>query len=309
MRIVILGSGAMGSLYGGKLAEAGFDVVLTDIWKEHIDTVNTSGLSIEGLGGDSVIRSVKGVTRPEDAGKADLVIVFVKATATEEAMKGAMCILGPETVVLTLQNGLGNVEKLTAAAGGSRVIAGITGHGCTLLGPGRIKHAGQGETIIGEPGGVITERLRNIGAVLEKAGFAVKFSNNVLGLIWGKLFANIGINALTAITGLKNGRLLDFAETSRLMELAVKEAMEVAERKGIILEIDDPVEHARTIARLTAGNRSSMLQDVSAGRQTEIDVINGAIVQEGEKLGIQTPVNMVLTNLVRARQKSYGEVQ
>lgn len=308
MKIVILGSGAMGSLYGGMLAEAGFDVMLTDIWKEHIDAVNTSGLSIEGIRGDRIVRSIRGVTRPEDAGKADLVIVFVKATATEEAMKGAMCLLGPETVVLTLQNGLGNVEKLSGTVGSSRVIAGITGHGCTLLGPGRIKHAGQGDTVIGEQGGEMSERLREIGAALEKAGFSVKYSNNVLGLIWGKLFANIAINALTAITGLKNGRLLDFPETTRLMELAVREAMNVAAKKGIVLEMDDPVGHARKVAELTAGNRSSMLQDISAGRQTEIDVINGAIVQEGERLGIPTPVNMVLASLVRVRQKTYGEV-
>ena len=161
MKTVILGSGAMGSLYGGMLAEAGFDVTLVDVWKEHIDAVNASGLSIEGIGGDRVIRSIRGTTDPAQAGKADLVIVFVKATATAQAMKGAMALLGPETVVLTLQNGLGNVEKLNETAGAERVMAGITGHGCTLLGPGKIRHAGQGNKIPGEPRGRAAVRRRD----------------------------------------------------------------------------------------------------------------------------------------------------
>ena len=305
MKTVILGSGAMGSLYGGKIAEAGFDVTLVDVWKEHIDTVNASGLSIEGIGGDRTVKNIRGVTDPAQAGKADLVIVFVKATATAEAMKGALSLLGPETAVLTLQNGLGNVEKLAETAGEKRVMAGITGHGCTLLGPGRIRHAGQGDTVLGEPLGPVSDRLKSAGSMLEKAGFSVKLSANVMGLIWGKLMVNIGINALTAVTGLLNGRLVEFPETEELLELAVREAMEIAARKEIRLETEDPVEHTKKVARLTAANRSSMLQDVSNRRQTEIDVINGAIVDEGKRLGVPTPVNKVLTNLIRVRQKTY----
>ena len=308
MKTVILGSGAMGSLYGGMLAEAGFDVTLVDVWKEHIDAVNASGLSIEGIGGDRVIRSIRGTMNPAEAGKADLVIVFVKATATAEAMKGAEALLGPETVVLTLQNGLGNVEKLNETAGAERVIAGITGHGCTLLGPGKIRHAGQGDTILGEPRGRISDRLKRVGGMFEKAGFSVKLSENVIGLIWGKLLVNVGINALTAVTGLKNGRLVEFPETDELLMLAVQEAIDIARAAGIRIESEDPVEHTRKVARLTAANRSSMLQDVTNRRQTEIDVINGAIVSEGKKLGVPTPVNLALTNLVRVRQKTYDEV-
>ncbi len=307
MKTVILGSGALGSLYGGMLAEAGFDVTLVDVWKEHIDTVNASGLFIEGIGGDRSVKNIRGVTDPEQAGTADLVIVFVKATATAEAMKGALSLLGPETAVLTLQNGLGNVEKLAETAGKERVMAGITGHGCTLLGPGKIRHAGQGDTVLGEPCGEVSNRLKSVGAMLEKAGFSVKLSGNVMGLIWGKLMVNIGINALTAITGLRNGRLVEFPETDELLELAVREAMEIAARKGIRIETEDSVEHTRKVARLTSANRSSMLQDVSNRRQTEIDVINGAIVDEGKKLGVPTPVNLVLSNLVRVRQKTYDE--
>lgn len=308
MKIAVLGSGAMGCLYGGMLAEAGFNVTLIDVWKDHVDAINTHGLFIEGIGGERTIRSIRAVTSPEEAGECDLLIVFVKATLTSQAMESAKGIIGAHTSVLTLQNGLGNVEKISAVVGEEKVIAGVTGHGSTLLGPGKIRHAGQGDTVIGELSGFIDERLEKIGDLLKKGGFNVKLSPNVMGLIWGKLIVNIGINALTAVTGLKNGRLVDFSETDELLACAVQEAVAVANAKGITLEIDDPVEYTRKVAKLTAANRSSMLQDVSNKRKTEIGVINGAVVQEGRRLGIATPINKVLYNLVSVKEKTYEEV-
>jgi len=245
--------------------------------------------------------------RASDAGVADLIIVFVKATATEDAMRGALLLVEEKTTVLTLQNGLGNVEKLCGVVPASRVIAGTTGHGATLLGPGKVRHAGVGDTIIGELDGSRSNRIEVIVALLEKAGMAAKISTNVLGLIWTKLIVNVGINALTAVTGLKNGRLADFPETEALMKGAIEEAYSVAKRKGIALEIDEPFEHTRDIAKKTAANRSSMLQDILAKRPTEIAVINGAVVEEGKKLGIPTPVNSMLTSLILVRQQTYEE--
>ncbi len=307
MKTVFLGSGAMGCLYGGLLAEGGFDVTLVDVWKEHMDAVNERGLSIEAAGKERIIKNIRGTTDPAEAGKADLIVVFVKSTATSDAMKGAMSLVGPDTTVLTLQNGLGNLEKLVRVAGKERVIAGITGHGSTLLGPGKIRHAGQGDTIMGEPDGTLSDRLKKIGAMFEKSNIPVKLSKNVIGLIWGKLLVNVGINALTAVTGLRNGRMTELPEAEELLVLAVKEGIEVALAAGIRLETDDPVEYTKNVARMTGPNRSSMLQDVMNRRQTEIDVINGAIVDEGRRLKIPTPVNLALTNLVRIRQKSYED--
>lgn len=307
MRIAILGSGAMGCLYGGLLAETGFPVTLIDIWKEHIETINRQGLRIEGLGGERVVSGIRGVTDPKDAGIADLLIVFVKATMTRTAITQAMPVVGPDTTVMTLQNGLGNVEALSDVAGAHRVVAGVTGHGSTLVGPGVIRHAGQGDTVIGEASGVISERTERIADALRKAGFAVSVSDNVMGLIWGKLLVNVGINALTAITGLKNGRLVDFPETNDLMAQAVEEAVAVATKKGVRVNVEEPVRHTREIAKKTAGNRSSMLQDVCRRRPTEISVINGAIVEEGRRMGVPTPVNEVLAKLVAVREKTYDE--
>lgn len=308
MKVAVLGSGAMGCLYGGALAEAGCEVVLIDVWKEHIEALNTSGLKIESAEGVRTVRNLKGVTCAADAGVADLVIVFVKATMTEQAMREALSLVDEGTAILTLQNGLGNVEKLCAVVPASKVIAGTTGHGSTLVGPGHIRHAGVGDTVIGELDGKRTERIEAFAALMQKAGMVAKVSDNVMGLIWTKLIVNIGINALTALTGLQNGRLVDFPETERLMAAAVNEACAVARAKGIRFEVDDPLEYTRVVAKKTATNRSSMLQDVTAKRPTEVAVINGAIVEEGQRLGIATPVNGVLTDLLSVRHKTYAEI-
>lgn len=304
MKIAVLGSGAMGCLYGGTLAEAGNEVCLIDVWKEHVEAINKSGLKIEGISGDRVIKCVKSTTTPEDFGAADLLIVFVKATLTKEAIRGAVSLIGENTLILTLQNGLGNIEKISEVIGEEKIIAGTTAHGSTMLGPGHIRHAGTGDTKIGELDGSISERVQKLAKVFNDAGFPTQVADNVKGLIWDKLMANIGINALTALTHLQNGRLLEYKETEELLELVVKEAAEIAKKENIKLE-HDPVETAKKVAKLTAANRSSMLQDVSRKRMTEIAVINGAIVEKGEEYGVPTPVNKVLSNLISVIQRTY----
>ena len=299
MKIAVLGAGAMGSLYGAKLSANGKnDVHLIDVWKDHIDAVNSHGLQMEE--GDDVLlyENLKGHTSSEETGVCDLVIVFVKSTVTRTAVESNAAVFGPNTVALTLQNGLGNIEQISSVIGAERVIAGTTAHGATMLSPGKIRHAGKGKTIIGELGGHESDRIRKMAAVLEDAGMETVISGNVLGLVWDKLLVNVGINALTGITKLYNGQLLDYPEIEELLEKAVSEGVAVARAKGIRLGFDDPVAHTKDLCRATAANKSSMLQDILNGRQTEIDRMNGAIVREGKALGIETPVNLALTNLI-----------
>ena len=299
MKIAVLGAGAMGSLYGAKLsANSKNEVYLVDVWKEHIDAVNLHGLQMEE--GDDVLlyENLKGHISSEETGVCDLVIVFVKSTVTKTAVESNAAVFGPNTVALTLQNGLGNIEQISSVIGAERVIAGTTAHGATMLSPGKIRHAGKGKTIIGELGGHESDRIRKMAAVLEDAGMETVISGNVLGLVWDKLLVNVGINALTGITKLYNGQLLDYPEIEELLEKAVSEGVAVARAKGIRLGFDDPVAHTKDLCRATAANKSSMLQDILNGRQTEIDRMNGAIVREGKALGIETPVNLALTNLI-----------
>ena len=299
MKIAVLGAGAMGSLYGAKLsANSKNEVYLVDVWKEHIDAINSHGLQMEE--GDDVLlyENLKGHTSSEEAGVCDLVLVFVKSTVTRTAVESNAAVFGPNTVALTLQNGLGNIEQISSVIGAERVIAGTTAHGATMLSPGKIRHAGKGKTIIGELGGHESDRIRKMAAVLEDAGMETVISGNVLGLVWDKLLVNVGINALTGITKLYNGQLLDYPEIEELLEKAVSEGFAVAWAKGIRLGFDDPVAHTKDLCRATAANKSSMLQDILNDRQTEIEMMNGAIVREGKALGIETPVNLALTNLI-----------
>lgn len=302
MKIAIIGAGAMGSLFGGRLALAGEDVWLLDVWEEHVRAINDRGLVIATAAKDLTARP-RATTRPEDIGAVDLVVVFVKSTATRAAAGTAVTLLGPDTAVLTLQNGYGNAEMIATVVGADRVIAGTTAQGATLLGPGRIMHGGSGETHIGELGGKRTDRSQRVAACLTQAGIPTVVDDNVAALIWGKLVVNVGINALTGITGLKNGELADHDETKQVLAMAVEEAVKVADAAGIKLPYDNAVEKVLAVAVATAQNRSSMLQDLSAGRLTEIDAINGALVREGERRGVATPVNRVLTLLIKALEK------
>lgn len=305
MKIAIVGAGAMGSLYGAKLSQLPENqVFLLDVWREHIEAINEKGLLMEEDGKILTYDQVKAAWEPSQAGPCDLVILFVKSILTKKAVESNRAVFGPDTVVITLQNGLGNVEAIAEVIGKEQIIAGTTAHGATMLAPGSIRHAGKGKTIIGELTGIKTERLLALADLFNRADLATEVSENVMGLIWDKLLVNVGINPLTGLTGLCNGELLDHPELEQILEAAVMEGAAVAEAKGIKLLYEDPVAHTKDVCRATAANRSSMLQDISAGRVTEIEMINGAIVREGKVCGIPTQVNLTLTNLIMFKQKS-----
>ncbi|KYO63798.1 ketopantoate reductase family protein [Thermovenabulum gondwanense] len=174
-----------------------------------------------------------------------------------------------------------------------------------MIGPGHIKHAGEGDTLIGEIDGRITERLKTIEELFNKVGIKCSIKDDIMSIIWSKLLINVGINAITAITGVKNGEIINHPASEEIMKMAVYEAVEVAKAKGIKIVYVDPVEKVKEVCKLTKENISSMLQDIIKKRKTEIEVINGAVVKEGEILGIPTPVNRVLTNLVLTIEETY----
>ena len=282
MKIAIIGAGAMGCLYGAKLSTVSSNEVhLIDVWKEHIESINEKGLLMEENGELLTYGNVRGTTDAVLVGPCDLSIVFVKSTLTSTAVNANKAVFGPDTVALTLQNGLGNIDLIRGEIGSDHVIAGTTAHGATMREPGKMRHAGSGKTIIGELDRSHSHRIEKIAAVLKEAGLDTDISDNVLGLVWDKLMVNVGINALTGITRLQNDELLNHPEIEELLEAAVGEAHAVAKAKGILLSYEDPVTHTKEICRATAANKSSMLQDILGRKQTEIDMINGAIVKEG----------------------------
>lgn len=301
MKISVIGSGAMGSLFGAYLIAGGNDVTLIDVWAEHVEAINKNGLRIEEPGGTELYK-VPAVTDPGPLGPQDLVIIFVKSYHTAESLVKARSLFGRDTLVLTLQNGLGNAEVITEKAGDVTVIAGTTSHGGTVLGPGKIRHAGAGETIIGQisgRGGGIEE----IAAEFTRCGLETRVTGNIAGLLWGKLMVNVGINPLTALLGVTNGRLTEMESTLGLMKTLVDEGVAVARAKGVELPYSDAFEKVKAVAAATGANRSSMLQDIERGRRTEIDFINGAVAREGARAGVPTPCNSFVTLLIKAMEE------
>lgn len=304
MKIAIVGAGAMGCLYGAMLSTVPTNqVYLLDVWKDHVDTINEHGLTMQEQENHINYDNMTASSDAESVGPSDIVIVFVKSTLTSSAVKNNLAVFGPNTIILTLQNGLGNANLIKDAVGNDNVIVGTTAHGATMIGPGKVRHAGSGKTIIGEIDGNLTSRIEKVFQAFKAAGIDTEISYNVLGLVWDKLLVNVGINALTGITQLSNGDLLKHQEIEEILEAAVKEAMDVAIAKKIQLSYVDSVAHTKEVCIATAANKSSMLQDVMNHKLTEIDMINGAIVREGKTLGIDTPVNMVLTNLIKFIEK------
>ncbi len=294
----------MGSLFGGYLQAGGNEVWLVDTSAGHIDAIATHGLRITEPDGQERIVRPRATTDPRSVGPCDLVLVFVKSYHTRQAAASLAPLLGAETVVLTLQNGLGNVDALAEEVPRSHIMAGTTGQGANVLAAGHIHHAGAGETLIGELDGAPTPRLRRLVEALSDAGLHASASDNVQGALWAKLLVNIAINPLTAILRVRNGRLLEVPEAVGIMREAVNEGLAVAGRAGVRIPLEDPWAHVQDVARRTANNRSSMLQDVEMGRRTEIDVINGAIVREGSHLGVATPVNLALLRLVKCLEQT-----
>jgi 2-dehydropantoate 2-reductase len=309
MKIVVVGAGAMGGLFGAKLAAAGHDVILHDIWEEHVAAIQRDGLLITELDGAVVRHRVSAtVDVAPEAADADLLLVEVKAYDTREALAPYAGALGPNTIVLSLQNGLGNYEQIQAALPGHGKIAlGTSAHGSTVLGPGRLRHAGRGSNVIGSPAGDAEAEpldLSHVQAAFNGAGFETEVAGDVRVMIWRKLMANVAINAVSALTGELIGEIARDPHLLAISDAAVREAMAVMAAEGVPGAAEDHVAYARHVMELTARNQASMLQDVLRGRYTEIDAINGAVAWLAERHGIDAPINSALAALVRHRERT-----
>jgi 2-dehydropantoate 2-reductase len=287
MRVFLFGTGAMSSLFAARLAGAA-DVTLLGTWAEAIDAIRRRGILLEDSSGSRTIQ-VKADYIGAELDPADLAIILVKSWQTEQVAKHLSRYLSLEGIAVTLQNGFGNLELL-----GKKAFPGSTAEGATLIGPGHVRAGGSGPTHMVAPEWTI-ELFRSAG--FECHGCR---PDEAEGLLWGKLVISCGINALTALLGVPNGELLKTPSAADLMICAAEECAAVAHARGVRLPFPDPAARVKEVAEKTATNLSSMLQDVRRGARTECDAINGAIVAEGRRLGIPTPVNNSLWRLVQA---------
>jgi 2-dehydropantoate 2-reductase len=305
VRIGILGAGALGSVIGGTLAEAGNDVLLVNRNRSHVEAINRNGLTMRTDGKDRLV-AVRAAVPTEVGRPADLVIVLVKSFHTAEAVREAIELVGPASTVLSLQNGLGHEDILVGLVGRDRVIAGKTYVGGVMFGPGHVIAGVDGkETIIGELDGRISPRIERIAATFEAAGMKLVVSRNIMGAMWDKLLVNIATGALSGITRLPYGGLYAVPELEVTATAAVAEAIAVAKASGIALETVHPRDAwVKAGSGLPPEFKASMLQSLEKGSITEVDFINGAVVRAGAKAGVPTPVNATLVACVKGIERA-----
>ena len=298
--ILIVGTGAMAGLFGARLGPHA-QVTLLGTWKAGLEALTRDGIRLQENG--SVVQvPVRATSNPAECEAAQIALFLVKSWQTQRAATMLAKCLAPQGVALTLQNGLGNLELLEAELGAQRVALGVTTVGATVLGPGRVRVGGSGATYVAPH-----PRLEPLVDLLQTAGFEVHPADNIESLVWGKLVVNCGINALTALLEVPNGELLARPGARAIMQEAAQETARVAEANGVNLPYPDPVEQVEGVASRTASNISSMLQDIRRGAPTEVDAINGAVVQMADRRGVPVPVNRTLWNLVRAKVQPWLE--
>jgi len=306
LRIAVVGAGAIGCLFGSKLHRAGQSVLLIHHNRHVAASIRNKGVRIKELSGKVVqahIETKSGLSRRD---RPELILVTVKAYDTEEAAALIKKSVAPRVPVLSLQNGLGNVESLQHYLGSDTTIAGTTTEGALTTGPGEVVHTGSGMTWVGETNGTVSERCRIIETAFRRAGFSTIVTKNIQGVLWTKAIVNSAINPVSALTRVRNGDLQKSPELRDVASKTIGEGSAVAHANGVLLKPSPKSLFPKVLAS-TLTNKSSMLQDIEAGRKTEIRQLNGMISRLGSAVGVSTPLNDVLTRLVLGLEASQGK--
>lgn len=306
MKVGFLGCGNMGSIYASYLSKK-HDVYVYDLSQEVVDAINKNGILLDEANGETVsYRPKMATTNPNDIGPCDLVIVFVKYMFIANALEQAHAMWDDHTMVMSLQNGIGNTDEMAKVVPEDQILCGTTAHGGNTIAPGHIKHAGVGPTNMGSIDPKNMDRVREIAAAMEECGLpANAIEGNPLNLVWHKLFANVVINAQTALLNVQNKFTNDNEYAHDLADKMVREAITAANAGGADFDMEKEVAGAFEVAVKTGDNLSSMLQDVTHERRTEIDIINGAVVKAGKKYGFPTPYNEAIVDLIKAKECTY----
>ena len=308
MKIAVIGTGAMGSIYAGLLADAGNEVWAIDTWAEHVKAMQTTGLRVGGASGDRTVKNIKASERIEDAGPCDLYIIATKASGVPAAARAIAGQIGPDGLILTIQNGLGAAERIAEHISPDNVLLGVAeGFGASMKGPGHAHHPGMRLIRIGELKGGMSDRLRRVEAVWKEAGFNVKAFEDINQLIWEKFLCNVTLSASCTAFRCTVGELLDHPDRWAVALGCLREAYAVGRAKNIAFSFDDPEAYVTTFAQGLRESRPSMLQDHLARRASELDAINGQVVVQGAALGIATPYNETLCAVLRAREAEFAK--
>ncbi len=294
--LLIAGSGALATLFAARLGQAGVQVTLLGTWPAALEAVSARGVCLRLPGGARVRTRPRVARRPESARGIPWALVLRKSWQTAETARQLAACLPPDGLALSLQNGLGNLETLSTALGAPRAAAGVTTIPARLEAPGAAHQTGEGEILLGAH-----PRIGPLAALLRRAGFRVHVHADLRSVQWGKLVVNAAINPLGALLGLPNGALLEDPQARRTLRALAREAAAVAAALGVSLPYPDPVAAAERVARRTAANENSMLQDLRRGAPTELEAISGAVLRAAAELGLETPVTRRVYAGLRAR--------
>ena len=298
MRIAIIGCGAMGGLYGAYLSKEN-DVTVLDVMEDTVNHINTAGLGIEEPDGSEGVYHPKAATTTEGMAPQDLVIVFVKALFTESALRSDANLIGPDTYLMTLQNGGGHEDVLSKFADRSHVIIGTTQHNAARIGDGRVRHGGSGLTVIGAADGS-TERIQPLADAFSSCGLETKVDGNVQRLIWNKLFTNVSASALTGLFQMPLGFIAQDESAWRLCAQLVREAVDVAHGMGYDFDLDEKLAEVRTVCESSPEGVTSIQADLAAGRRTEVDTITGYVVKASKRCGMPAPSHAFVQEAIHA---------
>jgi 2-dehydropantoate 2-reductase len=306
MKIAVVGCGAMGSVYAALLADAGHEVWAIDSWKEHVEAMKSKGLRLEGASGDRTVK-VNATTSAADAGPCELAILATKAMHVEQAALSMAPLLGKDTVVLSIQNGLGGPDTAARVLGRERVMVGVVGgFGASMKGPGHAHHNGWELVRLGEFSGPVTPRLRQVEETWKSGGFKVKCFDDIDQLVWEKLICNVCYSGPCSVTERTILEVMQDPDTWKVASGCATEAYNVARARGIKLDFDNPEAYVRAFGEKIPNARPSMLLDHMAGRMSEIEAINGAIPPAAKAVGVAAPCNEVISALVRAKERRMG---
>lgn len=293
--ILLVGTGALATLFAARLSEAGHSVSMLGTWKNGLKALQENGARIVDANGNERAYKVHATDDPHEVSGAKNALVLVKSWQTERAARQLKEYFADDGLAITLQNGIGNKETLIRDLGTDRVSLGITTTGAALVGPGLVKMGGEGIISLEQ-----NQALGPLEAALRSSNFNLQIVDDAKSLMWGKLVINAAINPLTALLRITNGELLSRPLARKVMSALARETAEVAKAEHVHLPFSNPVDAAEDVARKTAANMSSMFQDVRRGAKTEIDAICGAVTMRGERHGIRTPYNRACWRLVRA---------
>jgi 2-dehydropantoate 2-reductase len=297
MKIAVVGAGAMGSIFGARFAQAGHETVLVDVAQPLVERIRRDGVVVV-RGDDERVTKVPATTDPEDVGPAEVVVFFVKCYHTQSAAKLARPLVGPGTVIASLQNGWGNGDVLAETFPPEQIVVGVTYNSGTVLDVGRVAHPGVGPTTMGPYVGDDLSGAERLAQAISEGDLEAQVVEHVRPEIWKKLVLNAATLPTAALTGMNAGRLTAHPEMHELVSETAREAVAVARALGYEVDLDERVLSIHALLERAGDTKASMLQDVEAGRRTEIDVINGAVVRGGDETGVPVPLNRAFVALV-----------